>query len=268
MIPSGATAGRIALAGLIVLFVLPLLPLVPWSLAHGWPWPALLPAADGSAWAYAADPVSGVPRALATSALVAGATAVLATAAAIPAGLALGRRRFAFKGTVELLLLAPAAVPSTAVAFGLHTLFLRLGLAGGPAGVVLVHLVPALPYALLATTAAAALGDGRAERVARGLGAGPFRAFVAVTLPALMPGIAAGFAFAFLVSWSQYAPTLLIGGGRVVTLPLILTQFVASGRNDVAAVAAVLTVLPGALVLFLATPAVLRLAPRPRQDRR
>ncbi len=149
---------------------------------------------------------------------------------------------------------------------GLNTVFLRLGLSGSSPGVMLVHLVPALPYAVLAVSAAAAGDDGRRERVARTLGASPASAFLGVTLPALAPGIATGFAFAFLVSWSQYGLTLLVGGGRVVTLPLILTQFLSAGRKDLAAVAAILTVLPGIAVLALVTPFVARLLPPGRRS--
>lgn len=252
---------RLAGALLAALFLAPLLPLIPWSLSRGWFWPALLPVVDGRAWAALLDPSTGMLGAAATSAGVAAAVALVATAIAVPAGLALGRRRFRGKGLLELCLLAPAALPAIAVAMGLHAIFLRLGLAGSATGVALAHLAPTLPYAILTVTAAAAADDGRRERVARTLGAGPGRTFLLVTLPALMPGIATGLAFAFIVSWSQYGLTLLIGGGRVVTLPLILTQFLAAGRNDIGAVAAIVTVVPGVAVLALAAPFVTRLLP-------
>ncbi len=103
---------------------------------------------------------------------------------AVPAGLALGRRRFRGKGLLELCLLAPAALPAIAVAMGLHAIFLRLGLAGSATGRRARHLAPTLPYAILTVTAAAAADDGRRERVARTLGAGPGRTFLLVTLPA------------------------------------------------------------------------------------
>ncbi len=261
MIGTSTLGPRLALAALIALFLAPLVPLVPWSLSRGWFWPALVPEVGLTAWRAVFDPATGIAAAMTASAVIAVATAVLAVLAAVPAGLALGRRRFRGRGAVEIVLLAPAAVPLIAVAMGLHTVFLRLGLAGGPTGVILVHLVAALPYAVLAVSAAASAGDGRAERVARTLGASAVAAFVRVTLPALMPGLATGFAFAFLVSWSQYGLTLLIGGGRVVTMPLILTQFLAAGRNDLGAVVAILTVAPGVLMLALVTPFVARLLP-------
>lgn len=69
-------------------------------------------------------------------------------------------------------------------------------------------------------------------------------------MPAILPGIVVGGLFAFLVSWSQYVLTLLIGGGRVVTLPLLLFNYASAGRNDLTGAIGVLYVLPGLVVLL------------------
>ena len=53
----------------------------------------------------------------------------------------------------------------------------------------------------------------------------------------------------FLVSWSQYLLTLMIGGGRVVTLPMLLFNFATSGRNDIAGAIALIYILPSILLL-------------------
>ena len=62
-------------------------------------------------------------------------------------------------------------------------------------------------------------------------------------------GNAMGAAFAFLISWSQYLLTLLIGGGRVVTLPLLLVGFQRGGDDAVSGALALLFVAP-TLVVF------------------
>jgi putative spermidine/putrescine transport system permease protein len=72
-----------------------------------------------------------------------------------------------------------------------------------------------------------------------------------VTLPAILPGIIVGGLFAFLVSWSQYVLTLLIGGGRVITLPLLLFNYASAGRNDLTGAIGILYILPGILILLL-----------------
>lgn len=242
----------VALAILLVALVAPMVPILLWSFARGWFYPALLPTTWTLApWATAFSPASDLARALGLSLVISSATSVLAMLIGTPAGRALGGARFPGKSAVEALVLAPILVPGLAVAMGLHTLLIRIGLAGTLPGVVLVQLVPTVPYVILVSAAVFARLDPGYETQARLLGASPARAFVAVTLPMVAPGLATAAAFAFLVSWNQYALTLLVGGGRVVTLPLILGQSIAAGRTDLAAVAAVVTILPGLVVMAL-----------------
>ena len=239
----------IALAGWLVL---PFLPLLIWSVAHGWRFPDLLPQTwSGAAWGYALSPVSGVLQSFANTTLIAAATTLLAAVIGIPAGRALGLYRFRGRGLVTLLLLAPALLPGLAVVFGLHGLFLRLGLTGTVPGVILAHLIPVLPYMTLIMAAVFARFDPAYEAQARSLGATPAQTFRSVTLPAILPGLLTGAFFAFLVSWSQYLLTLAIGGGRVQTLPLLLFSYASAGRNDITAAIALLYILPGLLVLIV-----------------
>jgi putative spermidine/putrescine transport system permease protein len=242
------------LAGLALAswLILPFLPLVIWSFAHGWRFPDLLPR-DGSttAWAYAFSPASGVLESFALTSFIALATTAIAALIGLPAGRALGLCTFHGKGLVTLLLLAPAILPGLAVVFGLHGILLRAGLAGTLTGVILAHLVPVLPYMTLIMAAVFARFDPAYEQQARTLGATPWQTFRAVTLPAILPGLLTGALFAFLVSWSQYLLTLAIGGGRVRTLPLLLFSFASAGRNDITAAIALLYILPGLLILIV-----------------
>jgi putative spermidine/putrescine transport system permease protein len=239
----------IALAGWMLL---PLLPLAIWSVAHGWRFPDLLPQ-DWSmkAWAFALSPASGVLQSFALTTFIAVMTTLAAALIGVPAGRALGLYRFRGQGAVMVLLLAPAVLPGIAVAFGLHSLFLRLGLAGTVTGVILAHLIPVLPYVTLVMAAVFSRFDPALEDQARSLGATPFQTFRHVTLPAILPGLMTAALFAFLVSWSQYLLTLTIGGGRVQTLPLLLFSFASAGRNDITGAIALLYILPGLLVLIL-----------------
>lgn len=232
--------------------VLPLVPLAVWSVAHGWRFPDLLPR-EGSlnAWSYAFSAPSGVLASLWVTCGIAVATTALATLVGLPAGRALGLHAFRGKRLVLLLLLAPALVPAIAIAPGLHGIFLRLGLTGGAPGVILAHLIPTLPYMVLILAAVFARFDTAHEDQARSLGARPWQVWWHVTLPAIRPGLMVACLFAFLVSWSQYLLTLVIGGGRVQTLPLTLYSFASAGRNDVTGAIALIYILPGLVVLAL-----------------
>lgn len=244
---------RIALGlALIAALVAPLLPLALWSVARGWFFPQILPANwTIEPWMQAFAPRSEIPGALATTTLIALAAAALALALGIPAGRALGLYRFRGKALVELALLAPVIVPGIAVGLGIHGVFLRLGLTNSVPGVVLVHLVPTLPYVIFVMSGVFANYDAEAEAQARSLGARPLQVLWHVMLPAIAPGIVVAGLFAFLVSWSQYILTLTIGGGRVVTLPLLLYAQAGAGRNDQAGVLAMLSLGPGLVILAL-----------------
>lgn len=248
-------SGSFALAvrvGLGLWLVMPLIPLVIWSVAYGWRFPALLPSEPSlAAWRYALSPASGVVASLGLTFFIAVATAVFATAISYPAGRALGRFRFPGRGAVLILVLAPAVLPAIAVALGLQGVFLRAGLTGTVWGVILAHLIPALPYPTLVMTASFAGFDPKHEDQARCLGARPLQVFRHVTLPAVLPGVVTGAVLAFLVSWSHYLLTLGIGGGKVQTLPLLLFTFATSGRNDLTGAVAMIYVLPAVLVLAL-----------------
>lgn len=237
---------------LVVWLVLPLVPLAIWSFARGWFFPDILPTVwTLNAWRFAISESSGVLASLWLTIWIALAATGLSVLVGVPAGRALGLHRFRGKELVELLILAPVIVPGIAVILGIHSVFINLGLTNTVTGVVLVHLIPTLPYMVLVMSGIFANFDPSFEAQARSLGAGPVQTFWYVTLPAILPGIIVGGLFAFLVSWSQYILTLMIGGGRVVTLPLLLFNFATSGRNDITGAIGMIYILPGVLILIL-----------------
>lgn len=249
---SPGTFRLLAGIALALALVAPLVPLAIWSVAHGWRFPDLLPRdLSLKAWTYALSPAAGVLHSLWITTLIALSTTLMAALVGVPAGRALGLHDFPGKRLVLLLLLAPALVPAIAVAPGLHGIFLQLGLTGSVPGVILAHLIPVLPYMTLVMAAVFARFDPQFEDQARSLGARPHQVFCHVTLPAILPGLLTGALFAFLVSWSQYLLTLVIGGGKVQTLPLTLYSFAAAGRNDVTGAIGILYILPGVLILAL-----------------
>ena len=240
----------LSLSALVIWLILPLVPLAIWSFAHGWRYPDLLPQHwTLAAWSFAASPASGVLDSLGRSVAISVAVTALAAVIGLPAGRALGLYQFRGKALVQVIILAPTIVPGIAVVLGIHTLFIAMGLTGTVTGVVLVHLVPTLPYMVLVMASTFAAYDTAYEDQARSLGATTWQTLLHVTLPAIAPGLFVGCLFAFLVSWSQYILTLVIGGGRVITLPLLLFNFTTSGRNDITAAIALLYMVPGALFL-------------------
>jgi len=230
----------------------PLLLLLVWSFARGWYWPALWPRAwSGRAWAYVVSPSADLLAGLGQSLTLALSVVVLSLAVALPAARVLAWREFAGKRAVLFALLLPVLAPPLAALMGVHSLFLRLGLADTWLGVVLVHLIPAVPYATLMLASSFSRLDPDLEAQARTLGASRWAVWRYVTAPALAPGLAVAAAFAFLISWSQYLSTLLVGGGRILTLPLALVAFQRSGDEAVTAALSLVFLAP-TLLLFAA----------------
>jgi putative spermidine/putrescine transport system permease protein len=199
--------------------------------------------------------------ALVSSLLTAGATTALALALGIPAARALGLRRFRGRRLALFVFFLPNVVPPLAIGMGLNVLFLRLGLAGTVPGVILTHLAPVLPYAIFALLGVFARYDEGFEHQARTLGASPAAVWLRVTLPLAGPGIAVAALFAFLVSWSQYLLTLLIGGGQVITLPILLFAAVSGGNATTIAILALLFAAPPIAAIALAARALSRDTP-------
>lgn len=235
---------------LVTWLVLPLVWLAIWSFARGWRFPDLLPRHwTLDSWHYVLSDSSGVLQSLGLTLGIALAATLLSILVGVPAGRALGLHDFRGKRAVEIIILAPAIVPGIAVVLGLHGVFLTLGLANTIPGVILAHLIPTLPYMILVMASVFAGFDTGFEDQARSLGASRLQVFRHVTLPAILPGLVVGGLFAFLISWSQYILTLVIGGGRVQTLPLLLFTFATSGRNDVTGAIAMIYILPGIVIL-------------------
>ena len=239
-------------AMLVTWLVLPLIPLAIWSFARSWFFPDLLPSAwSMQAWDYALSDTSQVMDSLWITIMISLGATALSVLVGVPAGRALGLYNFRGKQLVELMILAPTIVPGIAVVLGIHVIFIAMGLTNTVTGVILVHLIPTLPYMVLVMAGIFSNFDPDIEDQARSLGATPLKTFWYITLPAIVPGVIVGALFAFLVSWSQYILTLLIGGGRVVTLPLLLFNFATSGRNDVTGAISMIYILPGIVILVL-----------------
>lgn len=241
---------RLVGAFMAVAILAPLLPLLIWPFAQGWFFPDLLPTTwTLRTWSYLVSPSARLGEALVNSVGIAAGVVALAVAVGLPAARVLALHRFRGRTLVEWLFLAPLIVPGLVVAMGIHILFIRYGLADTHLGVILVHLIPALPYFVLVMGSVFANYSTELEQTAATLGAGPLRIFWHVTLPAIAPGLMVAILFTFLVSWSQYITTVLIGGGKVITLPMLLFPFISAANHPQAAAISLVFLAPAFVVL-------------------
>lgn len=243
---------RLAVITLILVLLAPLVGFFINAFAFRWFYPQLVPQEITlRAWENVADPNSKVIEAFINSSVIAVSVTIVSIIIGLPAARALGLHQFRGKTLVEFLVLAPTIVPGIAVAIGLNINFLRWGLAGTMFGVGLVHLVPVMPYVVLTLSGVFANYNPEFEEQSRTLGAGPIRTFVYVTLPSIFPGIVVAGLFAFLVSWSNYILTFLIGSGRVITLPFLLFSTASGGNNANTAAMSLVFIAPAIFILIL-----------------
>jgi len=117
--------------------------------------------------------------------------------------------------------------------------------------VILAHVSFSIAYVVLVVMARLRTMDARLEQAAMDLGANEWQAFRYVSLPAMLPGIAAGALLAFTVSFDDYVITSLVAGVDSETLPMMIYAIARRGVNPVVnAISAILVVGFGALILL------------------
>lgn len=143
---------------------------------------------------------------------------------------------FCGKKWMHFFAILPFMVPATVFAMGVQMTFIRLGWNNTVTGVIIAHLISSLPYAVrLIMDGMEAVGGGLEEQ-ARVLGASPVKAFCKITLPILTPVIFSALSMSYIVSFSQYFLTLLIGGGQVKTFTMIMVPYLQGGDRNIACV--------------------------------
>lgn len=215
--------------------LLPAAALVLWVFTERWAWPSLFPQVYSDR---AIMEILGRRKELlgviGSSMLISLAVAVLSTVIGLMTARALALYSFFGRKWCSFLTILPLMVPSTVFAMGIQVTFIRMGLNNTVWGVILAHLIYSLPYS------AALLMDGvrgvgtSMEEQAIVLGAGPFRAFMLTTLPMLTPLLLSAASMSYVVSFSQYFLTLLLGGGRVKTFAVVMIPYLQSGNRNIA----------------------------------
>lgn len=236
----------------------PMLGLALWSIALRWFWPYALPQEVGlDYWSQAlgfqkslAIGAISIVDAFQTSMIIGLVVVVLAMAIAVPAGYVLARYSIPFRGFILFLFLMPQAFPQQPVFVNLLITFNRTGLSSTIQGVVLIHLMVSLVFAVWISSAAFKGIPPELEEAARSVGASKLRTFVQITLPLAAPGLLASAVFVFLTSLDEFTGTFFIGLPFITTLPMLL--YSSSGTNlQFASVIAIVLLIPSILFMII-----------------
>lgn len=219
----------------------------------GSPHPAWIPrhpTLDNFRQAFDAQPLL---HAALNSLLAAAGAAVVAVVIATPLAYVMARRRTALTRAATGWVVVSQAFPLVLVIIPLFLVLKNLRLIDSLAGLTLVYVVWALPFALWMLAGYVRAVPAEVEEAAAVDGAGRARTLVSVVAPLLAPGIVATGLFAFVTAWNEFFFALvLLKTPEKQTLPVVLTHFIgAEGVADLGplAAAAFLATLPS-LVVF------------------
>lgn len=145
------------------------------------------------------------------------------------------------KGLLMIMLLAPLLVGIVIRSYGWMIILADNGLINqlaselniGPfslmynkTGVMigLIHIY--MPFMVLSILGSLQGVDPDLERAARSMGAGSWKTLLRVTWPLSLPGVTSGAVLVFVLTVSAYVTPSLLGGYRVLTVPLLVVQTV------------------------------------------
>jgi len=143
---------------------------------------------------------------------------VVSALVGVPAAYVLARRQFPFKRLVMLVFLLPVMVPPIAYGIPLATVLYTYHLANSLTGVILVNLVPAIPFVILTMTPFIEQIDPKVEAAARMCGARTWQVFARVLAPLLIPGILAASVLVLVRTVGMFELTYLVAGTDSQTL--------------------------------------------------
>lgn len=166
-------------------------------------------------------------------------TAGICLILAYPVAFHLARTRSRWQGLLYACVLSPLLTGVVIRCFGWIVLLASNGLVNagfkliglGPfqlmynsAGVIIALVHVFLPFMILPIMNSIQGIDPRLEEAARTLGAPRHAVFRRVVLPMSMPGVQSGVILVFVLTASAYVIPMLLGGGRVQTMPTVVVQ--------------------------------------------
>lgn len=175
-------------------------------------------------------------QALRLSLVCATAATAVSLVLGVPLAWLLARTEFPGRGLVRALVTLPLVLPPVVGGVALLMALGRNGVVGQwldawfgvslpftTAGVVVAETFVAMPFLVISVEGTLRAADRRYEEAAATLGASRFTAFRRVTLPLIMPGVAAGSVLAWARALGEFGATITFAGnfpGRTQTMPL------------------------------------------------
>jgi putrescine transport system permease protein len=183
---------------------------------------------------------------------VAATSASIATLLGTLAALALSRgERFIGRTLFSGMLYAPLVMPEVITGLSLLLLFVALNAERGFWTVTIAHTTLTMCFVAVVVQSRLSSLDRSLEEAAMDLGCDPPRAFLMVTLPLILPAIAAGWMLAFTLSLDDLVIASFTTGPGSATLPIRIYSEVRLGvKPEINAICALVIGLIAAIIVI------------------
>jgi putrescine transport system permease protein len=183
---------------------------------------------------------------------VAATSATLATLLGTLAAVALSRgENFTGRTLFSGMLHAPLVMPEVITGLSLLLLFVALGAERGFWTVTVAHATLTMCFVAVVVQSRLVSLDRSLEEAAMDLGCDPARAFLAVTLPLILPSIVAGWMLAFTLSLDDLVIASFTTGPGSATLPIRIYSEVRLGvKPEINAICTLVIALIAVVTIF------------------
>lgn len=146
-----------------------------------------------------------------------------------PVAAFMARENFKGKVVLEFLIILPLIIPTMVSTMGIQYSFIKINLIETILGVAIVHSVSTMPYYIGSMRAGYLTLNKDYINLGKVLGANPLERFLKITLPIIYPSFLVGMSLVIIVSLAQYLVTFIIGGGQVITFPILMMPYLSDG---------------------------------------
>jgi putative spermidine/putrescine transport system permease protein len=178
------------------------------------------------------------------------ASTLASFALGVSAAYALNRWDVPGARVIEAMLLSPFILPVLIVGLALLQFMALMNMRDAALNLFVGHVLVTLPYLVRTVAASLQQVDRSLEEAALTLGAPPWRVFTKVTVPQIVPGIAAGCLFSFMVSFDEFPISFWLSNAETMPLPIFLQNSMTKIFDPSIAAMASLMILTGILAVI------------------
>ena len=159
--------------------------------------------------------------------------------------------KYNINNVLYIILMLPILIPQLVYVFGIHSALTKFHLNNTLVAVLISHIIAMIPYAIFNLAAEYNLIGDKYEEVAKTMGADDIKVFFDITFPLMKYTMINTIGLLFIISFSQYFLTLIIGGGVIKTYAIYLFPLIQSNDRNYAAKAMVVYVLINIIIYLL-----------------